>query len=583
MDDILLQVNKPGRYIGEEWNVSRKDFEKANIKFALCFADLYEVGMSNLGMRIIYAILNNIVDVACERFFSLDYDLENILRNERLEITSLESKKRLSEFDMIGFSLGYELDYTNVLAILELGAIPLKASLRNYSHPLVIGGGPCVVNPEPLQEFFDLFILGEAEEAIVELMDIYRKFKNEFKSAKISKQDLLVMFSHLEGVYVPSLYDVVYSSEGKIVEFKPTIYGVPVKIKKRMIKDLDQAFFPLDWLIPYIQIVHDRITLELMRGCPNACRFCQGRSQYFPFRQRSVNKILNLASSIYKRTGYEEMSLGGLSVSDYSDLEALISSLLNEFKEKGVSISLPSLKPKAILGNIASLIASIKKTGLTFAPEAGTERLRNILAKNFNLPDFFKVIEQAYLSGYQHLKLYFMLGLPFEELKDLDAIIELSTAASELRKKINKSPARIELSIGTLIPKPHTPFQWLGMEAIDSIIYKQGYLKKKTSSNKLNFSFHNPYMSHLEAALSRGDRRLSQVIFSAYKKGARFDAWGNHFRFDYWQQAFRESNLNPDFYLRPRTKDEVLPWDFLDLGMSKEALLKEYEKIVAIE
>lgn len=578
-----MQVKKPARYIGGEWNAAKKDFTKCNIKFALCFPDLYEVGMSNLGMRIIYEILNNIEDVSCERVFSVDYDMESILRNNRLEIFSLESKKRLREFDIVGFSLGYELNYTNILNILDLGKIPLKSSSRDGDYPLIIGGGPCVLNPEPLAEFFDLFVFGEAEEALLELMDIYRKFKDKFRAAKISKQDLLVKFCHLGGVYAPSLYEAVYNYEGKIEEFKPKIYGIPLKIKKRMIKDLNNTTFALNWLIPHISIVHDRITLELMRGCPNMCRFCQARSLYFPFRQRSVNNVLNLASSIYKRTGYEEFSLAGLSVSDYSCLEELLSSLLNEFKEKGVSISLPSLKPKAILGNISRLIASVKKTGLTFAPEAGTERLRNILAKNFNLPDFFKVIEQAYLSGYQRLKLYFMLGMPFEELKDLDAILELATAVSELRKKINKSPARIELSIGTLIPKPHTPFQWLGMEGLGSIIYKQGYLKKKTRSNKLTFSFHNPYMSLLEAALSRGDRRLSQVILSAYNKGARFDGWENHFRFDYWQQAFRESNLNPDFYLRQRAQDEILPWDFLDVGISKETLLKEYEKIVAIE
>jgi len=304
LDDILLQVNKPGRYIGQEWNLTQKDFDRSNIRFALCFPDLYEIGMSNLGIRIIYGILNNMPDVVCERFFSCDSDMEQNLRDKNREIYSLESKRRLKEFDLIGFSLGYELDYTNVLNILELGALPLESSLRDHTYPLVIGGGPCVFNPEPMHEFFDLFVIGEAEEVILEIIDIYRQSKSRFKAGKINKEELLIAFSNVEGVYVPSLYEVSYNSEGKIEEFRPKLAGIPLKIKKRFIKDLDSAYFPLDWLIPYIQIVHDRITLEIMRGCPNTCRFCQARYQYFPFRQRGIKNILDLASSTYKRTGY---------------------------------------------------------------------------------------------------------------------------------------------------------------------------------------------------------------------------------------------------------------------------------------
>jgi len=584
LDDILLQVNKPGRYIGQEWNTPKKDFDKANIKFALCFPDLYEVGMSNLGIRIIYGILNNLNEVSCERFFSPDIDMERMLRARHIEIFSLESKRKLKSFDFIGFSLGYELDYTNVLNILDLGLIPLKSSLRDENYPLVIGGGPCALNPEPMHEFFDLFVLGEAEEVILEIIDIYRKYQQEFKEQhKISKQDLLVMLSHIEGVYVPSLYEVVYNGAGKIEKFKPKIEGIPTKIKKRFVRDLDKAFFPLDYLLPHIQIVHDRISLEIMRGCPNRCRFCQARSQYFPLRLKNPNCILNLASDVYRRTGYEEISLAGLSVSDYPHIEELIKTLVGLFKEKMVGVTLPSIKPKTYIGNLSSLIATIKKTGLTFAPEAASERLRKVLAKDFDIQDFWKSIEQAYILGYQHVKLYFMIGLPYEELRDLDGIVDFVTQVSELRRKIKKSSAGVNVSINTLIPKPHTPFQWLGMQDLDSIKYKQDYLKSKIRNKKLKLSFHNRYMSLLEGVLSRGDRRLSQVISSAFKQGARLDAWESHFRFSLWQAAFLESNIDPNFYLQARSIDEFLPWDFLDIGISKESLRSEFEKIVAIE
>jgi radical SAM family uncharacterized protein len=579
-DDLLLGVQKPARYIGEEWNVSRKDFDKAGIKFALCFPDLYEVGMSNLGLRIIYGILNSLSFVTCERFFSPGTDLEKALRNNQKEIFSLESKRGLKEFDIIGFSLAYELGYTNVLNILDLGGIPLKSSGRDEKFPLVIGGGPCALNPEPMHEFFDLFVIGEAEEAILETIDTYRKLKDEFKASKIGKQDLLIELSRIEGVYVPSLYEVKYDAIGKIEYFKPKINGLPTRIKKRFVRDLDSAYFPANWLLPYIQIVHDRITLEIMRGCPNKCRFCQARQQYFPFRQRKIDNLLNLACESYKRTGYEEISLMGLSVSDYQNIEELLKRLIDLFKQKAVSVSLPSIKPKTMVGDMSSLIATIKKTGLTFAPEAATERLRNILGKDFDIPDFSKAVEQAYLCGYQHIKLYFMIGLPFEEEKDLDGIVEFAQGVSELRQNIAKRPAQVNISINTLIPKPHTPFQWLAMEDLESVKYKQNYLRKKIGNKRrLKLSFHNRYMSFLEGVLCRGDRRLSQVILSAFQKGARFDAWDDYFRFDVWLDAFKDCNINPNFYLQKRIADEFLPWDFLDIGMPKEALLREFNTI----
>lgn len=583
LDDLLLQVNKPSQYIGREWNVSKKDFDKADIRFALCFPDLYEVGMSNLGIRILYGILNKIEDVTCERFFSPAIDMEKLLRNKNLEIFSLESGKRLGDFDMIGFSLGYELDYTNVLNILDLGRIPLESSLRNNSHPLVIGGGPCVSNPEPLYEFFDLFVIGEAEEAIVEIIDIYRRLKNKFKSSKISRQDLLIRLSGIQGVYVPSLYEVTYNSEGKIEEFKPKIQGISSKINKRFLKELDNAHFPLAWLVPYSQIVHDRISIEIMRGCPNLCRFCQARSHYFPYRLRDVNSIIDMACQIYKLTGYEEISLGGLSVSDYPDIEEVTKQLVHLFKDKGVAVSLPSLKPNDIVGRLSLLISTIKKTGLTFAPEAATQRLRNVLGKDFDTQDFFKTIEEAYRHGWQHVKLYFMIGLPYEQDNDLDAVLDFANTVSELRKKVNQRPAQVNISINTLIPKPHTAFQWLKMEDPQTIKDKFDYLKRKMKNKRIRLSFHNRYMSFMEGVLSRADRRLSEVIMGAFRRGARFDAWGNYFVFDKWLASFDEAGIDPYFYLKTRSKEDILPWDFIEVGITKEALLKEFNKVVDIE
>lgn len=583
LDEILSQVNKPGRYIGGEWNSPKKDFASAEIKFALCFPDLYEVGMSNLGMRIIYGILNNISGVCCERFFSLGEDLENRLRSNQAEIFSLESKSNLGDFDIVGFSLGHELNYTNVLNILDLGRIPLKSSLRGQSYPLIIGGGPCTLNPEPLHDFFDLFIIGEAEEAIAELIDLYRGLKKQFKASRLDKYDMLVMFSAIEGVYAPALYEVKYDSHGRTIEFAPKLKGLPSRIKKRIIKDLDAAYFPVEWLVPFIQLVHDRVTLEVMRGCPNRCRFCQAKQQYYPFRQKSVNNIFNTAQEAYKRSGYEELALGGLSVTDYPAIEELLKTLVDFFRAKCVSVSLPSIKPRNIVGPVSTLVASVKKTGLTFAPEAATEKLRNILGKDFDLEDFFRGLKQAFACGYQRVKLYFMIGLPYEDDKDLDAIVDFSARVCELRREVARYPAQVNLSVNALIPKPHTPFQWLKMQGLESLKYKQDYLKTRLIKNrKIKINFHNCHMSFLEGILSRGDRRLSGVILNAFTAGCRFDAWEDHFSFQGWLDAFKKAGIDPGFYLEEKSRDELLPWDFLDLGVNKESLLTEFNALTKL-
>ncbi|MFA6130001.1 MAG: TIGR03960 family B12-binding radical SAM protein [Candidatus Omnitrophota bacterium] len=586
-EDILLSVHRPGQYLGNEWNVSKKDFGSCALSFALGFPDLYEIGMSNLGLRILYGVLNNISDVVCERFFAPESDMEAVLKNSNKRLASWESSQELISFDILGFSLGSELNYTNVLGILELSGLPLQSSLRDYHYPLVIAGGPCVLNPEPMADFFDLFIIGEAEEAVVDLLNLYRKHKDDYKNGRLSKAALLSEFSQIEGVYVPSLYAPEYDDAGRLLVFLPIPVGpemqspkktAPLKIKKRVVDDFDSAYFPCNWMVPYVQTVHDRITLEIMRGCPNRCRFCQARSQYYPLRIRSKDKVVSLANLAYSSSGYEELSLAGLSVSDYPGLEKLVSDLTSSFKDGAVNLSLPSLKAKALLGNVSTLIAKIKKTGLTFAPEAGTERLRQALAKDFSEDDFFKAIEEAYCAGYQHLKLYFLIGLPGEKEDDLDGIISFARTASELKKKIKGGAAQINISINPLIPKPHTPLQWMKMESIDSVKEKQNYLRDHCKNKRIKLNFHNIEMGFLEGVLSRGDRLLSAVILSAYRKGARFDAWSGFFSFAKWQEAFSELGVDPQKYLREKSTSEMLPWDFIDMGIDKEDLITEFNR-----
>jgi radical SAM family uncharacterized protein len=587
IEDLLLNVHRPAQYLGNEWNACKKCFDSCAISFALGFPDLYEIGMSNLGLRIIYGVLNNIPDLACERFFAPEADMQAALKAGNRRFFSWESHQELIRFDFLGFSLGSELNYTNVLNIMELAGLPLEASSRDCQYPLVIAGGPCTLNPEPMAAFFDLFIIGEAEEAIVEIINLYRRYKDDYKCGRLAKEDLLIELAGIDGVYAPSLYAVDYNHTGELISFSLKNANLeakfqqkdqPLKIKKRVVDDFNAAYFPCNWMVPFVQTVHDRITLEIMRGCPNHCRFCQSRSQYYPLRIRSKEKITLLASLAYASSGYEELSLAGLSVSDYPGLENLVSDLISTFKEHAVNLSLPSLKAKALLGNVSTLIAKIKKTGLTFAPEAGTQRLRQVLAKDFSEDDFFKAVEEAYQAGYQHLKLYFLIGLPGEEEKDLEGIINFAHAASELKKKIKGGPAQINISINPLIPKPHTPFQWLKMEAVSAIREKQNYLRSHCKNKRLKFNFHSLEMSFLEGVLSRGDRLLSAVILAAYRKGARFDAWSSYFSFAKWQEAFSEVGIDPQRYLREKSTSEVLPWDFIDTGIKKEDLLIEFNK-----
>ena len=601
IDDLLLQVNKPGRYIAGEWNAARKDFDKSRIRIALCFPDLYEIGMSNFGMRIIYGLLNSIPDVSCERVFHPGLDMESLMRSKPLEIFSLESRRKLTDFDIVGFSLGYELNYTNLLNILDLGGIPLLSSMRGDDFPLVIAGGSSSLNPEPVADFLDLFVIGEAEEAVREIIDLCRKEKEKAGGRRPSKRGLLYALAQLEGVYVPSLYDVSYNTDGTLKSFLPKSGSIAKRIKKRIIHDINQPLYPASWMVPYIQIVHDRITLEVMRGCPNRCRFCQARSLYYPCRQKAPSEIINLAKQVYALTGYEGISLLGLSVCDYHRIKELVSELIGVFEKDAVGISLPSIKPRENTKELLALIAKVKKTSLTLAPEAATPRLRKIINKDFNREDFFNTIEQAYRLGYKHVKLYFMIGLPGENSEDLDGIAELSREVSDLKIAIDKKCAEVNVSIATFIPKPHTPFQWLGMDGLSAIEDKQDYLRQQLRGvvsaaaagsggrqivglkggrkGKIKIGFHNSRMSFVEGVLSRGDRRLSRLILDVWDQGARFDAWENYFSFEKWMQGFQRTGLNPDFYLtRMRPAEELFPWDFIDSGISKQELRSEWEE-----
>jgi radical SAM family uncharacterized protein len=583
-DDILLNVMRPGRYTGCEWNVINKDRSKIKFSACLCFPEVYDVGMSNLGIRILYDILNAPKDLACERAFCPWPDYQKVLKDNSLKLTSLESNMPLKDFDLLGFSVNNELNYTNILSMFSLSGIPFMAKDRDKGFPLIIAGGNCSLNPEPIADFFDLIVVGEAEEVILDIVKISKKFKEKYGSVCARKKDLLIELSRIQGVYVPQFYGVEYDEDFTVKEFSPTEKAASQPIKKVYVKNLNKNLRPLNWLVPNIEVIHDRIGIEIMRGCPHRCRFCQARSYFSPLRIRSPRAVFNLAKRLYKLSGYEQISLLSLSTSDYPFMEGLIGNLIKYFSRRAVSISLPSVRPKNITEGISQLLSSQRKTGLTFAPEAGTEKLRRVINKNISEEELVDAAKGAYKAGYQRIKLYFMIGLPREEESDLEAIINLSSKLSFLRKDFQRQAAQINLSVSTFIPKPHTPFQWVSMSTIDDIKVKHSYLRRLINSgpglgNKLNINFHGVHTSVLEAALSRGHRRLSKVILSAFNKGAQFDQWSEYFNFDIWKDAFLENGLDIEkFASRSIGLDKKLIWDFIDTGINKEFLKEEFQK-----
>lgn len=559
IQDILTRLNKPARYLGNEINAVKKDFKKDTIKVVLAFPDLYEIGMSHLGFRILYGVLNKQDDIACERVFSPARDLENILRQESVSLFSLESKLPLKGFDILGFSLCYELNYTNALNILELAGLPLLSSERKDVFPLVIAGGNCCLNPEPVAEIFDLFVIGEAEEAILEITNIVREYKKNKENSQV-KSDLLKKIAAVKGVYVPSLYNVEYFDSGSISKFYSKVSGDNAKIEKRFVADLNTSFYPLDWVVPYISIVHDRIGLEIMRGCPNKCSFCQARASFWPLRMRSKDTLMNFIDALYKNSGYEEISLLSLSTSDYPHIYELVKAIVDKFKDNAVGISLPSLRARSVVGDLVDCISKVKNTALTLAPEAGTERLRKFIGKNIDMRDLMLAVKKAKTLGYRKVKLYFMIGLPTETKKDLDGIIDLVGCISD-EAKIN-----ITVSISNFVPKPHTSLQRVSFDTIDSIAHKLKYIKSEVyrRNRRVRVSVHDVYMSYLECILTRGDRRLTAVIIDAFKKGARFDSWYDEFSFNLWDEAFKINRIDPNFYCREIDPDERLPWGHIN-------------------
>lgn len=574
-EELLEKVYKPARYLGNEWNVSEKDLNSTYLKIALCFPDVYEVGMSHLGFRIIYGLLNEIEDVACERVFNPDKDLEELLVNNNIRLTSLESNVPLLKFDIVGFSLSYELSFVNVLNMLGLSSIPLRAEERNDKHPLIIAGGYSCINPEPMADFIDCFLIGEAEESVLELVDKVRSAKLENKDRK----QLLRELSCVEGIYVPSLYRVEYNTNGTIRRFIHKDNIIPSKVKKRIVKDLDSSFYPTRWVVPYMQIVHDRITLEIMRGCPNNCRFCQARSFYHPYRKRCKKQIVKLAGQLLGSSGYEEFSLLGLSCGDYPEIQQILTHLISVYKDKGIGISLPSLKIKNCITDIPMLLKGIKKTGLTFAPEAGSERLRRIINKNIDIKELFNVVENAYRAGYQHVKLYFMIGLPSERLEDIEEIADLAVRMVSLRKNIDSKLGKLTLSISAFNPKPHTYFERLAMDKIEELNKKKNYLLSKVKeyavrngnsdiNRAIKIDFHDSQKSLIEAALSRADRKIGEVIYNAFRLGAGVDSGKSRFDFGIWRRAFQQAGIDPYFYTnRKIALSEILPWSHIDIGI----------------
>lgn len=579
LNELLLTVQRPARYVGGEWNSVKKEWTGDTVKVLFAFPDVYEIGMSYLGMKILYGILNNRDDCLCERVFSPWPDFEEALRKNRLSIFSLESRRPMKDFDIIGFSLAYELTYTNALNLLDLGGIPVRSSERTDEHPLIIAGGPSCYNPEPMADFFDAFVIGDGEEVIEEIIEMYKghRVKGEGHRAKgiEHRANLFKKLAGIKGVYVPSLYKVDYNADRTIMAFYPAEDSVPAKIEKRIIRDLDSAFYPVKQIVPNIPIVHDRIALEIMRGCKHACGFCQATAVYRPCRERSEGEILRLAKEAYEMTGYDEISLLSLSSGDYSRIKGLIESLNGIFSRKAVSISVPSLRIEDILKDLPALISKVKKSGLTFAPEAGSESVRKLINKEIDMGKMFRAAAEYYKFGWRRVKLYFMIGFPGEKDRDVLAITELICKISNLKRDLDGKSAAVTASINPFIPKPHTVFQWEAMDGLESLGRKRDLLRGSMRSRLVELDLHSFDMSCLEAAISRGDRRLAAVIFEAWKTGSRFDGWQDLFNFELWRKSFERNGIDLGFYAhRKRGFDEVLPWDFIDIGVKKETLLR---------
>ncbi|SQB34873.1 radical SAM domain-containing protein [Clostridium perfringens] len=577
-DDILYRVEKPSRYVGGELNEVIKDPKEVDIRFGFCFPYVYEVGMSHLGSRILYHVLNQRKDTYCERVYAPWPDMEKLMRENNIPLYALETKDPINEFNFLAFTLQYEMSYTNILNMLNMGGIPLRASERTEKDPLVIAGGPCAYNPEPLYDIVDIFQLGEGEEGLNDLLDLYQKHKDNF-----NKEAYLREASHIPSVYIPSLYDVTYNEDGTIKEFIPKYDDVPKKVKKRIINNFDQVDFPESLIVPYSEIVHDRVVLELFRGCTNGCRFCQAGMIYRPVREKSRKTLLDQARKMLKATGYDEVSLVSLSTCDYSDIQGLVKDLIEEHGKNNVSVALPSIRVDAFSVDLLKEIQKVRKTGLTFAPEAGSQRMRDVINKGLSEERILEAAKNAFESGWSTIKLYFILGVPYETVEDAAEIGLLAEKIADqyfaVPKHIRNKGLRITVSTSILVPKPFTPFQWAPMEKMDIVTEKINAVKGAIKSRSIVYNYHEQKTSYMEAVLARGDRRLCDVLIKAYEKGAKFDGWSEYFDFELWQEALAECNVDGDFYVyRQRSYDEILPWDFIDIGVTRKYLERENEK-----
>ena len=578
VEKILLKVQKPGRYVGGELNSVIKDKKAVDVRFAFCFPDTYEIGMSHLGMKILYSLLNEKPYIWCERVFAPWIDMEEIMREKNIPLYALESGDAITNFDFIAFTLQYELSYTNVLNMLKLADIPIKAKDRTNLGQIVAAGGPCACNPEPLAEFIDIFFIGEGEEVDLEVVELYR----ECKAKEKSREEFLQLAARIKGVYVPSLYDVEYNTDSTLKSFTPKCKA-PEKVEKRIMANMDESYYPENFVVPNIEVVHDRAVSEIFRGCIRGCRFCQAGFLYRPVREKSVDKINRECKALCDNTGYDEVSLSSLSSSDYTGIIPLLEKMSEWSVEDKVSISLPSLRVDGFSDDILNKIKSVRKSGLTFAPEAGTQRLRDVINKNVLEDELIETCSKAFNGGYTKVKLYFMIGLPTETFEDVEGIAQLAQKVVDAYYACENKPrgksVTVTISTASFVPKPFTPFQWYGQNTRDMLTRKQYYLKDSITTKKVNYNYHDSGTSFLEAVFARGDRRLSKILEKACEKGFHFDGWSDCFSIEEWLRLFEECGIDPEFYAnRERTPDELLPWDFLDYGVSKDFLLKEREK-----